>query len=431
MIQNKEEIGISAKRKDAIEIIESGIESIMPENLFNGLIFEGKTLILESQQFEINGRIFVIGAGKASSKMAEVIEKKVKVHDGIVISVSDANTSKIKIIKGSHPIPDESCIDGTKQILALKEKYNLSSDDVVINLISGGGSSLLSYPVENITLDDLRKLTELLLHTSADINEINIIRKHISKVKGGRLGKHFYPSRVISLIISDVVGKKIDVISSGPTYPDNSTFIDAMEILNKYNLVRKIPRAILNHIQKGLSGLIQDTPKTLDNCTNFIVADNVKALRAMQFKAVQMGYHPLILTSEMKGNTQDMAKFYLNEIITKYDDYDVILLGGETTLEVIGDQGVGGRNQHFIATSLLELDREMVIVSIGTDGQDYITDVAGGIIDNESVKGLSNMDSSEYLDRFDSYNLLKKIGNSQIRTGFTNTNVGDIVLYLK
>jgi len=241
-------------------------------------------------------------------------------------------------------------------------------------------------------------------------------------------GKMISPS---ILIISDVVGKKIDVISSGPTYPDNSTFIDAMEILNKYNLVRKIPRAILNHIQKGLSGLIQDTPKTLDNCTNFIVADNVKALRAMQFKAVQMGYHPLILTSEMKGNTQDMAKFYLNEIITKYDDYDVILLGGETTLEVIGDQGVGGRNQHFIATSLLELDREMVIVSIGTDGQDYITDVAGGIIDNESVKGLSNMDSSEYLDRFDSYNLLKKIGNSQIRTGFTNTNVGDIVLYLK
>ena len=291
-------------------------------------------------------------------------------------------------------------------------------------------------PVNGVTLEDKQAVTKLLLECGAEIHEINAVRKHLSKIKGGRLGKHFELARVVSLIISDVIGNNLDVIASGPTSPDSSTFEDANLVLDKYNLTLKVPYSVLDYLDRGRKGQVPETPETLDNCRNYIIGDNLLALEAMAEQAKILGLNPCILTSELRGDTAAVARIRAEEIISgNYPDCDAVILGGETTPTLPENHGKGGRNQHYVAVSMQymkDYPGEWTIASTGTDGSDYLPEVAGAIIDNYSwnramEKGIG---ISLYVEKFDSNTLFSKMGNSLIITGGTGTNVGDIIVYV-
>lgn len=444
IIKNTDELATTKLRRIALDIVEAGITRVLPTTIMRTAITWDKTqrsLNINDDAYPVsNGRIFVIGGGKASGLMAEELENLLghkTIADGFVTCKGNHfKTSRIKIIQASHPIPDQRGIDGVRMMLNLKDRYAIGEDDIVLCLISGGGSALMPCPLDGISLEDKQGITELLLASGAEIHEINTVRKHLSRVKGGRLGFFHSPATVISLILSDVVGNDLSVIASGPTFPDSSTFADASHTLKKYDLWTKTPYAIVELLEKGCQGLMAETPKTLDNCRNYIIGDNNLALQSMAQKAREMGFHPHIITAEQRGDTFAIACSRASEIINgQYAGYDVLLLGGETTLKLPCSVGKGGRNQHYAAASLLAMKEyadEWVMASVGTDGSDFLPDVAGAIVDNASLDGLesANVNIQACLDSCDSYTLLKKLGNSIIVTGNTGTNVGDITVYI-
>ena len=321
-------------------------------------------------------------------------------------------------------------------MLSLKKKYNIKKNDLVICLISGGGSALMPSPVDGVSLKDKQVATRLLLKSGADIGSINIVRKHLSNIKGGQLGKFFAPSRVVSLILSDVIGDDLSTIASGPTVPDKTTFKGAKEVLKKYNLILKVPSSVIEHFNLGIKKKVDETPKTLNNCSNFIIGNNRLALEVMKKEAKRLGYKPSIFTDKLLGDPETAAQSIAKEVrAIKSKGFDVLILGGETTPTVPKNAGKGGRNQHYIATTLLAMQdykNEWVVVSAGTDGADYVKGIAGAIIDNNSLENskIKKIEINKYLKNFDSYTLLKKIGGSLIKTGNTGTNVCDIIVYI-
>jgi len=442
LIKNREEIATTHLRKKALDIIEEGIRQVLPLSLIKSTVKYNpslKILNISNIRYDLSqGRIFIIGGGKASGNMAEALEKIIRpenITDGVVNCVNnDYKTTKIKIVKAGHPIPDKRGIKGVKEMLSLKKKHSINKNDLIIGLISGGGSALMPYPVEGITLKDKQELTKLLLTVGAEIGEINILRKHLSKIKGGKLGYFFSPTPLVSLIISDVVGNRLDFIASGPTVPDSSTFSDAYNILKKYNLVSKAPKRVVDFLKKKRN--LKETPKRLDNCKNLIIGDNKMALKAMAKKAKAMGFTPCIITSTQTGDPNLVSYKRAREIIKgKYRDCNVILIGGETTPKLPKNCGKGGRNQHYAANSLLSMEKypgRWTLVAFSTDGSDFLPNVAGAIVDNNSLISArkKGIDIQSYLKRYDSNTLLKKIGNSLIITGPTGTNVCDIILYI-
>ncbi len=442
LIKNRKEIATTDLRKKALDIIEEGIKRVLPLSLIKSTVKYNpslKILNICNIRYDLSqGRIFVIGGGKASGSMAEALERIIgpeNITDGVVNCVdNNYKTTKIKIIKAGHPIPDKRGIKGVKEMLGLKEKYSINKNDLIIGLISGGGSALMSYPVEGITLKDKQELTKLLLTVGAEIGEINILRKHLSKIKGGKLGSFFSPTPVVSLIISDVVGNRLDFIASGPTVSNSSTFSDAYNILEKYNLVNKAPKRIVDFLKKKRN--LKERPKRLDNCKNLIIGDNKMALKAMAEKAKAMGFNPCIITSTQTGDPNLVSYKRAREIIKgKYGNCNVILIGGETTPKLPKNYGKGGRNQHYAAVSLLSMERypgRWTLVAFSTDGSDFLPNVAGAIVDNNSLISArkKGIDIQAYVNKYDSNTLLKKIGNSLIITGPTGTNVCDIILYI-
>ncbi|MDY6959905.1 MAG: glycerate kinase, partial [Halobacteriota archaeon] len=396
IIKNWDEIATTKLRSEALEIVEAGIGRVLPPNVMRSSVkYDSKkeVLSIEDDSYDISsGRVFVIGGGKASGMMAETLEGIIgieKISGGVInCKSSDYKTAKIKIIEAGHPIPDERGVAGVKEMLAIRDSYNLTESDLVICLISGGGSALMPSPAGDVTLKDKQEITKMLLGSGAEIHEINAVRKHLSGIKGGRLGQFFSPCKVTSLVLSDVIGNNLDIIASGPTTPDSSTFSDAYNVLEKYNLVSIAPGSVTSLLRMGLDGEIEETPKRLDNCNNYIIGDNRLALEAMSAKAEEMGHSPFIITSEQKGDPALIAKQRANEIIkNKYEGYDVILLGGETTPKLPSNPGRGGRNQHYVAASLPAMDtfeKDWALASVGTDGSDYLEDVAGAIVDNDS-----------------------------------------------
>jgi glycerate 2-kinase len=444
IIKNKNKLSITALREQVLDIVEAGISRVLPSTVMKYSLKinpSKKILSIEDKEYDISkGRIFVIGGGKASGLMAQTLEEIIgpgNITRGIVnCNSTNYQTNKIKIVEASHPTPDQRGVRGVEQMLGLRDQYSINKNDLVICLISGGGSALMPCPVDEITLKDKQQITKLLIERGPTIQEINAVRKHLSKIKGGQLGKFFSPGPVISLIISDVIGNDLDAIASGPTVPDSSTFLDAYQVLKKYQLLDEAPPVIVDFLGKGCAGKIAETPKKLDNCRNCIIGDNKLALKAMAAKAEKLGLKPYIVTTEQKGDPTEMAKLRAKEILnSKYKNYDVILIGGETTPKLPGNHGKGGRNQHYAALSMLALKEypgEWVMTSIGTDGSDYLPDIAGAIIDNNSLttSGASEITIQSYLDRYDSSTLLEKIGNSLIKTGNTGTNVGDATVYI-
>ena len=427
----------------ALEIIESGIKSVLPAKVMNSVRYdkERKTLFIQGDAYPLSrGRIFVIGAGKASGLMAKKLEAmlgKDNITDGIVICNNrQIRGGKIKIVEAGHPFPDQRGIEGVRSIMGLKQKYSINANDLILCLISGGGSALMPCPVAGVTLEEKRKTTELLISSGANIDEINVVRKHLSGVKGGRLGAFFAPAKVVSLVLSDVIGNRLSTIASGPTCPDPSTFGDAYGILKRHHLIESTPRSVLNLLNDGCRGSAAETPKSLDNVHNYVIGDINLALKAMSRKARSLGFHPCIISAEQQGNTEVVARVRAREILgSRYAPYDVLLIGGETTPSLPADAGRGGRNQHYAAATLAEMKGypgEWLIASVGTDGSDFLSGVAGAIVDSDSLSQImrQGIDIEPYLKRYDSYTLLSQLNNSIIVTGDTGTNVGDVILYM-
>lgn len=445
IIKNKAELATTGLRQQALDLVETGIAHVLSSAIMKSAVRYDparRTVTVNNSEHTIaGGRVFVIGGGKASGLMAEALEDIIppeNITAGVVACKGDVSryrTDKIRIVSASHPMPDDRGLHAVQQMLALKAHYAINASDLVICLISGGGSALLPCPIDGVSLADKQAVTWLLLNCGATIHEINAVRKHLSRTKGGRLGLFFSPATLISLIISDVVGNDLDVIASGPTIPDASTFADACHVLAKYELLSKLPAAVLDYFKKGCRGEVAETPKTLPNCFNYIIGDNSLALKAMSEKAMALGLVPCIV-AEQTGETTAVARLRVTEIMNgRYAGHNVVLIGGETTPRLPENPGKGGRNQHYAAVSMLamkEYPGRWTLACAGTDGSDFLPDVAGAIVDSDSLNAATarGMVVSSYLDRYDSNTLLKKLGNSLIDTGDTGTNVGDVIIYI-
>ena len=384
--------------------------------------------------------VFLVGGGKATAPMAKAMEDILgnRIHSGI-INVKYGFTEKLsftEMTEANHPLPDLNGVAGTKKILALLE--NAGDKDLVFSLISGGGSALLPHPAGRIKLEEKQAVTRNLLECGASINEINAVRKHISTSKGGQMARAAYPATTVNLMLSDVVGDKMDVIASGPFVPDTSTFKEAWQIFEKYRL-NDIPESIREHLERGIQKSIPETPKQgdpiFDRVYNIIIGSNILALEAAREEAEKVGYDSLILSSMIEGETRDIAKVHTaiaKEILKSGRPIRppcCIISGGETTVTIRSD-GLGGRNQEFClaaAIDIKDLPSRLVILSGGTDGNDGPTDAAGAIVDPLTIKRgkEAGMDAWKYLSNNDSYHFFEKLDDLLI-TGPTNTNVMDV-----
>lgn len=444
VIKNREELVWSSLRARAVELIEAGIRRVLPRYLLQSTVKikpRSKKLIIAGNIYDVSrGRVFVIGGGKASGLMAQELEHILKpdtITAGAVNCKADGcRTSKIAITWAGHPLPDEEGIKGVHRMLALKSYYGIDRDDVVICLISGGGSSLMPCPVAVVTLEDKRDITRLLIKCGTETREMNIVRKHLSLIKGGNLGSFYEPARVVSLIISNVAGDDVSTIASGPAAPDPSTFDDAYNVLEKYQLLDKAPGNVISYLNRGCRHLEAETPRALENCANHIIGNNMLALEAMAEKARDLGLKPLIVTAEQTGDTREVAALRANEFLQgKYKGFNALLIGGKTAHKMPENAGKGGRSQHFAAISLLAMEKcksPWLFANVGTDGSDYLPDVAGAMVDDRTLETVHamNIDVRDYVDRFDTNALFNRIGRSLIVTGPTGTDVGDIMLYL-
>lgn len=438
---------IEEMRSDAVKIFHQGLQAVEPGAAIKRFCRrEGDILFIGNRRYnltEINN-VFVTGAGKATAPMAKAIEDIVGDNiTGGIINVKYGHTANLKyiqLIQAGHPVPDENGIKGGNEILDLAQ--SAKKNDLVLCLISGGGSALLVLPAEGITLKDKQNTIKILLSCGATIHEINTIRKHISKIKGGRLADAVYPAAMISLILSDVVGDDLDVIASGPSVPDTSTFEECMNIFKKYKITENMPKAVVSHIKKGVSGKVAETPKEgnkiFKNTGNLIVAGNMEAINAARQESNKMGYNTLVLSSMIEGETREVARVHTaiaKEILKTGNPITppaCILSGGETTVNITGG-GLGGRNQEFVLAAVTDIvDRKSIVVlSGGTDGGDGPTDAAGAIADSNTFERAERMGLNPltFLFNNDSYHFFKQLGDLFI-TGPTNTNVMDLRIIL-
>ncbi len=440
-------MSIEKLRDDARAIFDTGLKEANPiVAVKEHLRRDGNKLLLEDQVYELDNfeKIYVIGMGKAAASMAQAIEEILgdKLSGGIVnVKYGHAVAlEKIKINEAAHPVPDEAGLSGSKEIIELLK--STLEKDLVICLISGGGSALLPVPAGNLTLEDKQLVTQSLLDCGANIHEINSIRKQISAVKGGRLAALVYPSTLISLILSDVIGDDLDVIASGPTVPDTHTFHDCRNIINKYELDEKVSKKVIDYIEAGCDGKIEDTPKPdspiFKKTQNAIVGSNILAVNAAKKKAQDLGYNTLILSTFIHGETEEVAKVHTaiaREITFSGNPVSrpaCVISGGETTVTIEG-KGQGGRNQEFVLAAAIDIDGldNVVVLSGGTDGNDGPTDAAGAIADGNTISrgNKSGLNAYEYLCENNSYNYFDPLGDLLI-TGPTNTNVMDLRIIL-
>jgi len=440
-------LNVKRLRQDVEAIFRAGLDAVDSKNAVKrSLKRENNDLTAANSSYDLSAfeNVYVVGAGKASAAMAQAVEEILgeRVRAGIV-NVKYGHSLPLDIIglnEGGHPMPDEAGLEGTKQIVELVTKAG--QRDLVLCLISGGGSALLPYPAEGISLDEKRRLTQILLEIGATIHEINILRKHVSCIKGGQLARLAYPSTLVTLIISDVVGDDLDSIASGPTVPDRSTYADCLRILRKYSLENKIPESIRHHYEKGARGQIPETPKKGDpvfrKTKNVIVASNSLALEGAAHKADELGYNSLVLSASIEGEAKEVALDHVavaKKILqteTPVPNPACVISGGETTVTIRG-KGKGGRNQEFVLAAAIAIDglENVVVLSGGTDGTDGPTDAAGAFADGSTLCRAKNrgFDAETYLLNNDSYTFFN-ILNDLFITGPTFTNVMDLRLVL-
>jgi len=428
------------KREHAISIFNAAVHAVQPSQLMQQhvqlrddiLTVCGKTFSLPA------GRpVWIFGAGKAAAAMAQALEAilpHVRLQGMVITKYEHAlPLQQIHVVEAGHPLPDDNGVRATAQMVA--QLQSVQAGDVLLFLLSGGASALLADYPEGASLVQVQQVFELLLKSGADIHEMNVVRKHLSAVKGGQLALLADTNAWCSLILSDVVGDDLSVIGSGPTVPDPSTFSDAVAILDKYNLTTLLPAAIQNHLRQGCAGTIRETPKPghrrLSAVNNFLIGSNAIALEAAAQKAISFGYATQVLTSTARGQATAIAA----ELVTAAGSWKgsrpaCILMGGESTVTVTG-HGLGGRNQHLALAAglLLAAQAGITVLSAGTDGTDGPTDAAGAVADPELMlhAAAQGLDATHHLAQHDAYHFFEKAGGL-IKTGPTQTNVMDIML---
>jgi hydroxypyruvate reductase/glycerate 2-kinase len=393
-------------------------------------------------------RFLLVSFGKAAFLMTKAVSDSAQdlITRGIVITkyghVQSVKLHKsIEVFEAGHPIPDKNGEEATRVAMAMLK--GTDEKTLVLCLISGGGSALLVSPKENISLDDKQAVTDLLLKSGASIGELNTVRKHISDIKGGRLAECAYPAKVISLILSDVIGDNLDVIASGPTSPDSTTYTMALNVVEKYRLTKKLPPTVKDILDAGVGGRVADSPKEGDlifaRVENIIVGSNRKAALAAEEKAKELGFDPTILSTELQGEARDVARWLANKVMEaktslagKKGKKICLISGGETTVTVRA-KGKGGRNTELALAFALEIAgvQGITLLSAGTDGTDGPTDAAGAIVNGETIFNgkSSGLNPEAYLSNNDSYTFFSKTGELLI-TGPTGTNVMDLQIAL-
>jgi len=434
-------------RQHAMEIFQAALKAVDPVEAvcsYVKQVDDGINIGRHRFDFKDYDRILVVGAGKAGAPMAKALEDLLedRIADGVIV-VKEGHglpLKRVRIHEASHPVPDERGIRGAEDILSLVDRAG--ERDLVLCVISGGGSALLVAPAEGVTLADKQEVTRLLLACGADIHEINTVRKHLSRAKGGGLARFAYPATVVSLILSDVIGDDLNVIASGPAVPDTSTFADAREVFSKYDIWHRVPEPVQTRIRQGLAGDIADTPKAGDavfqRCYSELVGTNIQALIAASQAARVKGYHALILSSTVEGEAREVVKMFAafaKEVRNSANPIAApacILCGGETTVTIQGE-GKGGRNQEFALASAMIIDgmENIVVLSGGTDGTDGPTDAAGAIADGRTMARAraGGLDPLDFLKRNDSYHFFQPL-DDLIITGPTRTNVSDVYMIL-
>jgi glycerate-2-kinase len=440
------------KNHQLIDIFNAALAAVDPYHaIVRNITFERNCLHIAGAAYELDSfsRVLVVGAGKATARMALAIEGVLgdRITEGLIV-VKEGHTAPLKIIKqveASHPVPNEAGVEGTNRIRQLVRAANEKT--LVICLLSGGASALLVAPMNGLTLNDKQIVTSLLLKAGASIGELNAVRKHLSAVKGGRFAKTACPAQVVTMVLSDVIGDQLDVIASGPTARDSTTFADARAVIEKYGLKEKIPLHVLSFLERGMEGQEPETVKSGDSCLhktrNVIIGGITQALSAASEKAGHLGLVPEVITGELQGEARDAARFLATAALRARDalrpgERRCLLSGGETTVTVKGN-GKGGRNQELALAFALEIEGldGVSLLSAGTDGTDGPTDAAGAIVDGSTAsraRGLG-IDPVQYLDYNDSYLFFKRFdelsGNeSHVITGPTGTNVMDLQIIL-
>jgi len=448
LIQNGVSEALRKLRGDAITVLEAALNSVGPyKAVLNNLkIVDGKLRVgnFEASLDDLR-KIVVIGGGKAGGAMAEAVESVLgdRVSGGCVNVLQGTefryNLKKIRLQGASHPIPNNDGVRGVAEMLMLIS--SMREKDLVICLISGGGSALMPYPAEGISLEDKQDVTSRLLMKGATIDDLNAVRKHLSAIKGGQLARRCYPTRVVSLILSDVVGDPLDTIASGPTSPDTTTFRDAVDVLKKYKLWDDICSQVRERLEYGVKKVIVETPKPGDeifnHVTNIIVGNNSIAAESAAEAAEALGYNSLIVSTMVEGEAAEVGTVLAGiarELAAKGRPLKppaAVIVGGETTVNVRGS-GRGGRNQE-LALSLARriTGLKAVAASLATDGIDGPTEASGAIVDGETSTKASKAGLSieKFLAENDSHSFFKKIGDT-IVTGPTGTNVNDLVLII-
>lgn len=404
-------------REDADLIIHQAIEAVLPD----------QAVIRALRDLEMpHGRLYVVAFGKAAWQMAKTAEQELhgKMEKGVVITkygYAKGELEGFRIFEAGHPVPDDNSFAATAYAVEMVE--NLREEDLVLLLVSGGGSSLFEIPL--CKEESLQETTKQLLACGADITEINVIRKRISAVKGGKFARMCAPAKVYSIVLSDIIGSPLDMIASGPAYPDSSTSAMAWEIVKKYDL--KLPEDVL-------ALLDEETPKQCDNVTTVVTGSVEELCRAAAGCCAKLGYEPMVLTSSLNCIAREAGSF-LAAIAREHRNSKkslAFLAGGETVVQLTG-KGMGGRNQELALSAAEGICglKNVAIFSVGSDGTDGPTDAAGGYVDGDTAKLLEQqgIKISEILQKNDSYHALE-VSHGLIRTGPTGTNVNDVACVL-
>jgi len=453
IIRNEQELLSNARssldrraRKLAIDTLNAALEAADPKNIIRSKMRMQKNFLrIGELSFSLSEfrNVFVVGGGKAGGCMVEAVEELLgdRIKDGVVIvpyASPSYETKRVKLEHASHPVPDIAGVRGVKRILDLASEAE--ENDLVICLLSGGGSSLMPQPLAGVSLRDKRRVTDALLKSGATINEINAVRKHISAFKGGWLAKRAYPATVVNLILSDVVGDPLDSIASGPTVPDSSTFQDAIDVLKWYGLWSKATSAVKKVLLDGRKGLVPETPKAGDKVFekvyNIVIGNNLTASLAAFNSLKNAGLRTLLLTSCLEGQARDVGVLFASmakEIASSGNPVPKpagVVAGGETTVTVVG-KGKGGRNQEVALGAGLKIAGldGVCVASLSTDGVDGPTDAAGALADGKTLVRAQELglNARRFLLENDSYGFFSRLGDL-LFTGLTGTNVDDVAV---
>jgi glycerate 2-kinase len=432
------------RRALVTRVMQSALAAVEPgEAVRRALRRDGDTLTIGDRAYDLGAydRAIVVGAGKASAPMAAAVEQVLgeRVADGLVVVKHGHThpTRTVKLREASHPIPDESCVNGTAELVGLLG--TTGPRDLVVVVLSGGGSALMLLPADGITLADMQQTTDVLLRAGATINELNTIRKHLEQAKGGGLARMAAPSDVLALVLSDVVGNPLDVIASGPTVPDTSTFADTCAIVDRFGIWDRLPASVVSRLHDGRDGNIADTPKPGDplfaRVQTVVVASNELAAEAGVRQAESEGLSAMLLTTYVEGEAREVAKVvaaFAREEAARDNPVPrpaCLVLGGETTVTVKGT-GTGGRNQELALAASIKIagQENVIIAALATDGNDGPNDATGALIDGSTVPRARalGLDPDAYLANNDAYHFFEALGDLLI-TGPTNTNVNDLL----